>query len=471
MYSQFWDPKMYAKNSGQYDGSGNHYTISSSEFFHNDTDVTSPICPADLADLRDDYLASVFCTSYISYAGPATVSSTSTNTATSEICSTTAGTTVTTATEKTSITPTPEVSSTISSQSIVSASPDLRNRGTDAGEVVGAVVAMFPEKVANPAIMGSVPAEIAIPAKDLSVAGAYSSATSEAISQLGARETDSLVSLTGPSAPTTTPQPTFTPVIHKRQTALTPSFFEGRDYRDVSSACSQIVDTATRTTTYSATPDATVRPIVDCSSASVCDDNSPPTLISGSFLNSSYKVDDIYYNISLPFEICIYDNCSSNVHPTSNGIITLGDFATGQYNNDRNNIPAADFPSETALFVYWDDLYIFPDQSHYMAYSICGQEGSRKVVFSWKLGRYQTVGPIFDGRVWSFSATFFENARSRIVLDYAQIPDQGASASVGLQSSPGAFYKYSHLKTKVQNGLRLSFDTRKESFGIATKGT
>ncbi|KZM26418.1 uncharacterized protein EKO05_0005913 [Ascochyta rabiei] len=465
MYSQFWDPELYANNSGQYDGDGNRYTISSSEFFHNNTEVTSPICPADLAGLRDDYIASVFCTSYISYAGPATVSTTITNTATSEVCSTAA---VTTTTKGTSITPTPEVSSTTSFQPIVSISSDLRKRENDAGEVVGAVVAVFPDKIADPAITGSVPVEVTISAKDLSIAGAYSSATSEAISQLAVRETGSLTSSTDGSAPTTTPPAVSIPVLDKRQTALTPAFFQGRDYRDISSACSQIVDTVTQTTTYSATPDATVRPIVDCSSASVCDDDSPPTLISGSFFNSSYKVDDIYYNISLPFEICIYDNCSSNVHPTSNGIITLGDFATGQYNNDRNDIPATDFPSETALFVYWDDLYIFPSQSHYMAYSICGQEGSRKVVFSWKLGRYQTVGPVFDGRVWSFSATFFENENSHIVLDYGTIPDRGISASVGLQSASGAFFEYSHLETKIRNGLRLSFDARHERFGIDT---
>ncbi|XPS69531.1 hypothetical protein M3J09_001799 [Ascochyta lentis] len=468
MYSQFWDPELYANNSGQYDGDGNHYTISSSEFFHNDTDVTSPVCPADVADLRDDFLAKVFCSSYILYTGSATVSTTTTNTATSEVCSTTTGTTIVTTTDDTSITPTPEVSPATSFDPTISSSLGLHLRDVSAGRVVQAVIDVYPDKVADPSITGTVPAKMTISGKDLSIAGAYSSATSEAISQLKARASGSIISSRDAFAPAVTPQPASTPAFSKRQAALTPAFFEGRDYRDVSSACSQIVDTVTRTTTYSAIPDATVRPIVDCSSASVCDDDSPPMLISGSFFNSSYKVDDIYYNISLPFEVCIYDDCSSTVHPTSNGVVTVGDFATGQYNNNRNDIPAADFPSETALFVYWDDLYIFPGQSHYMDYSICGQEGSRTVVFSWKLGRYQTVGPVFDGKFWSFSATFFENAPSRILLDYAQVPDLGASASVGLQSSAGASFKYSHLDTKIRSGLRLSFDTRYEGIGIDT---
>ncbi|KAF1363070.1 hypothetical protein EJ07DRAFT_163004 [Lizonia empirigonia] len=375
MYSQYWDPEVYANNSGQYDGEGNHYTISSSDFFHNETDVTSPICPADIAGLQDDLIAHVFCSSYLSFSRPAQVSTTLTNTATFE-------------------------------------SQARRQCGTSCE----AVVAVYPAKVADAAITASVPAEVTITAKDVSVAGAYSAATLEAMSQLDMSKTATVISPTDPPAPVMAPQATSMPVLDKRQTALIPALFNGRDNRDMSSACSQIVNTATATMTYFASIPATLSPVVDC---------------------SNVTLDDVYYNINLPFEICIYSTCSATVHPSSNRVMTLGGFATSEYNNSYYAIPSSGFPNETALFAYWDDLYMFPGQAQYMDYSICGREGTRTVIFSWKLGRYQTGGPVFDGRVWSFSATFFENATSRIVLDYKTIPDRGALASVGLQGPLG----------------------------------
>lgn len=435
MYSQYWDPEVYANNSGQYDGEGNHYTISSSEFFHNETDVTSPICPADIAGLQDDIIADVFCSSYLSFSRPAQVSTTLTNTATFEVCSTPTAP------------PVANPPASLSSANLSTAGPLVTTytplsaarvkRDVNMGQVAEAVVAVYPAKVADPAITGSVPAEVTITVKDLSIPGAYSAATLEAMSQLEMSKTATVVSPTDPPAPIMAPQATAMPVLYKRQTALIPAVFNGRDDRDISSACSQIVDTATATMTYFASIPATVSPVVDCSNVTVCTDKTPPKLIGGSFSNATVKLDDVYYNINLPFEICIYSTCSSTVHPSSNGVITLGSFATSEYNNSYYAIPSSKLPNETALFAYWDDLYIFPGQAQYMDYSICGREGTRTVIFSWKLGRYQTGGPVFDGRVWSFSATFFENARSRIVLDYKTIPDRGALASVGLQGPLG----------------------------------
>lgn len=464
MYSQYWDPELYANNSGQYDGEGNHYTISSSEFFRNETDVPSPICPADLSDLRDDFMANVFCNSYISFSRPAAISTTITNMATFEICSTTATTTATnpgnsvsTTLEASPATPTDSVATTClnpvtftptnaDSASTVTCG-NIGKRDASPEGVNEAVVAVYPDKVPDPAITGSVPAEATISVNDLSVAGAYSSATSRAISQLDVSKTGASVPPTDSPTPRKTLQATPTSAINKRQTALMPSFFEGRDYRDISSACSQIVDTATQTITYTNPIVPTVSPIVDCLNVTVCTDKSPPTLIGRSFFNASVKLDDVYYSIDLPFEICIYSTCNSTVRPSSNGIITLGKSATGAFNNDNYGIPtyatlaSDELPLETALFVYWDDLYIFPGQPHYMDYSICGQEGSRSVVFSWKVGHFKSNvssdGPVYDGKTWSFSATFFENMKSRIDLKYDSIPDQGVSASVGMQGLGG----------------------------------
>jgi hypothetical protein len=45
MYTQYWDPQTHATNEGQYDGDGNHFTISSSVFVSNPNDVGAPLCP------------------------------------------------------------------------------------------------------------------------------------------------------------------------------------------------------------------------------------------------------------------------------------------------------------------------------------------------------------------------------------------------------------------------------------------
>jgi hypothetical protein len=309
----------------------------------------------------------------------------------------------------------------------------LDARNVEEGGVIEAVVAIWPDKVANPSITGSVPAQVTIPSNSLHIADAYTSATSEAISQLGATETGLLVFSTEPSAPAVTPQATPVRSAHKRQIALTPTFFVGRDSLQISSLCSRVVDTTTPTLTQYATPDATETATVNCSDVTICQDSSPPTLVAGSFSNSSNKIDDIYYTIQLPFQICIYDTCNATVHPTSNGVITLGDFATSEYDNDNYSIPASIITPNAALFAYWDDLYIFPNQGHYMDYSICGNLGSRTVVFSWKVGHYIKSGPVFDNKDWRFSATFFEHDKGHVLLNYSEVPDKGASASIGVQ--------------------------------------
>lgn len=463
MYSQYWDPELYARNSDQYDGAGNHYTISSSEFFHNETDVTSPICPADLSDLEDNVIAKVFCSSYVSYASPAAVSTTITNTATLELCSTTTTIIAITSSETTgiavpgsSVTPADSTSTACLNPTTLhpteaGATPTvfcagIVKRDTSPEGVNEAVVAVYPDKVPDPAITGSVPAEFTISAAELSVAGAYSSATSKAVLKLGVDKTDASFP-TYSAVSTEPPQTTPSAAIDKRQTALMPWFFEGRDYRDISSACSQIVDTATPTATYHDPVTATVSSVSDCSNVTVCADKSPPNPIGGSFHNASTNLDDVYFSIKLPFEICIYSTCNSTVRPSSNGIITLGNSATAAYDNDAYGIPtyaalgADGLPLETALFVYWDDLYIFRGQPQYMDYSICGPVGARSVVFSWKVGKYirtvNSTSQLFDGRTWSFSATFFENLKGRINLKYDVIPDHGVSASVGMQGSGG----------------------------------
>ncbi|KAJ4317417.1 hypothetical protein N0V94_004949 [Neodidymelliopsis sp. IMI 364377] len=426
MYSQFWDPNVYARNDGQWDDNGNHFTIKSSVF---STNVTAPVIPANITSLRDDLVARIYCTSYISFVAPTTVTTELTNTATIEICSTSARATdsVITTTMDTAI-----------MNSLVMEPPMMLGaRNVEEGGMIEAVVAIWPDKVDDPSITGSFPAQVPIPSNSLHIADAYLSATSEAIFQLGATETGLLVFSTKPSVPAVTPQATPILAVHKRQLALTPTFFVGRNSLQISSVCSRVVDTTAPTLTQYATADATETATVNCSDVTICQDSSLPTLIAGSFSDSPNNIDDIYYTIQLPFQICIYDTCNATVHPSSNGVITLGDFATSEYDNNNYSIPASVVTPNAALFAYWDDLYIFPNQRHYMDYSICGNLGSRTVVFSWKVGHYIRSGPVFDNKDWSFSATFFEDDKGHVLLNYGEVPDKGTSASIGMQGVLG----------------------------------
>ena len=421
MYTQYWDPSVYATNDGQWRGN-DHYTISSSVFFHNTTDVTTPVCPADITRLQSDTDAGAFCTSFNSYIAPATSTVTSyTGTTTVEACG----------------------------------APTAHAKRDDvSGAVVEAVVAVYPSKVEDPTITGTVPALVTIPAAQLGEASAYASATSAAIAQLGGSNPESSAPAASSAPPTpgstsssaaamTTPQATSTAGPAKRAVA-TPQFFAGRDSREIASACSRIISTGTPTVTVRA--QATETTYNNCAQyPTICQNGSPAQIIDGSFSSATRNVDDTYYTVNLPFPICIYDTCSTTVHPSSNGLITLGDYGTPTYTN--TDIRSTSFGDNAVLMAFWDDLYIYQGQQHYIDYSLCGDAGHRTVTFDWRMGRYAAAS---NGPLYSFSATFYEDQPSRVQLKYFGTTDQGSSASVGMQGTTNGqrkFFQYLPLCT------------------------
>lgn len=381
MYTQHWDPSIFATNDGQWDGQGNRYTISSSVFFYNTTDVTTPVCPADITRLQGDANAGAFCTSYNSYvAPPATTVTTFTGTTTVAGCG-----------------PTNRV-----------------KRDEDSGTIVHGVVAVYPSKVADPDITGTVPALVTVAAERLSDAGAVASAISSAISQLGGDSSEpsaTAVSLTTSAAGAATPQTTSASIA--KRAVVTPAFFAGRDPRQISSACSRVVNTGTRTVIVQVQATETAA-----------------NLIAGSFSSAPSNLDDWYFAVSLPFQICIYSTCSTTANPSTNGLITLGSYGSDNYNNEVFPFPSFIFQGNAVLAVFWDDLQIYQGQRHYISYRICGELGRRSVTFEWRVGRYAAPA---NGPLYRFSATFYEDKPSLIKLRYFSTTDQGISASIGMQ--------------------------------------
>ncbi|EMD61803.1 hypothetical protein COCSADRAFT_162343 [Bipolaris sorokiniana ND90Pr] len=108
-----------------------------------------------------------------------------------------------------------------------------------------------------------------------------------------------------------------------------------------------------------------------------CQNGSPPRIIAGSFSSSSQNIDDSYFTVDLPFQICVYGTCSTRVNPSSNGLITLGGYGVADVVN--YNIP--NYMSGAVLMAFWDDLFIAWGRQHYMDYSLCGDAGHHTVTF------------------------------------------------------------------------------------------
>jgi hypothetical protein len=416
MYTQFWDPETYATNDGQWDGEGNHYTISSSVFFHNETDIVTPVCPADIISLEGDDSAVSFCSAYIDYRPTSTSTVTSyTSTTTIEACG--------------------------------SAPSRMAKRDEQGVSIVEAIVAVVPQKAGVNATGGA--AQVTIPAASLSVSGIYASASSEAASQLGATDA-------------TSNTPTNTALTARAVPTSTPSILVGRDPLVISSACSQLA-TGLATTTVEAV--ATATNVGSCAQyPTVCENGDPAQLIAGSFTSSSSDLDDVGFTLSLPFKICIYDTCSSIAQITTNGLLSLASY---DLSRSYANLALPAFNGQAVLSAFWDDMYIYSGQKHYMDYAICGAAGSRTITFDWRMGHYDAL---VDGPLYSFSAMFYENKPSRVYLRYFGTTDQGSSATVGMEGVSGgrqASYQFSYGQSKITDGLGLIFDPHANFFGVA----
>ncbi|KAH6613051.1 hypothetical protein C7974DRAFT_428779 [Boeremia exigua] len=441
MYTQYWDPNTYATNDGQWDGQGNHYTISSSTFFSNKTDIVTPVCPADVDKLKTNSDATSFCASYISYVAPTTSTVTVGGGATTvEACGQPTG--------------------------------RISKRDDSDPALIEAVVGVFPSKVDNTAVTGTEPALATIPAQDATDAEALASATSAAIAQLEATAGAATSATPAPSSTqgdaASTPSATDasktqgTPAAAtnaatssapaRKRAASTPDVLAGRNPIEISSACSQIVGSSTPTVTVTAAASTTTTYRKCNNFPAKCADSSPARAFAGDFSSSPASIDDNVYTLVLPFQVCIYDTCSTKVNPTSNGIISLAEYRNIGYLNDKG-LP--NFGGKAVLAALWQDMYIYQDEAQYMSYTTCGDVGKRTVTFDWRISAFQDVP-----QSYRFSATFYEDKPGRILLRYFELSDKGTGATIGIEGSrkgKTTFSTYSQKKA-VANGLAIVWD-------------
>jgi hypothetical protein len=393
LYSQYYDPSVYATNGGSTDAKGNVFTIASSVFFSNATDIVTPVCPSDVAALQSDAAAGAYCTSVNSYVAPTTTTTTTLPTNTVKACG---------------------------------GAAKIAKRDSGEDGLVEAVVGIYPEKI-DPSITDVAPAMVTIPAESLSVPSIFASASSEAISSLGLADSTATATATASSATST--DATITAAKKLRRAVATPSILAGRDPREVASVCSKVATgTATSTSTLPAPT------TYDTSSCNVvprtCPDRTPASIIAGSYTSSNQVVDDVYFTVNLPFPVCIYSKCSTIVHPSSNGVLGLDASKTIAYTNQKLPWGNAVHVGDSFLYPFWDDLFIYLYQPYFMDYLVCGPVGSRVVSFNWYLAKYGDTQRVAK---YSFSAIFYEAKPGVIDLKYYSTPDQGSSATIGVE--------------------------------------
>jgi hypothetical protein len=91
-------------------------------------------------------------------------------------------------------------------------------------------------------------------------------------------------------------------------------------------------------------------------------------------------------------------------------------------------LPASAFAGVT-FFPFWDDLYMYTNTSQGIYYAIEGTTPNSEVIFEYYTGHFSDPTSIYQ-----FQVKFFENQPGVIQYMYYAVHDDGASATVGVQS-------------------------------------
>ncbi|KAI4249646.1 MAG: hypothetical protein L6R40_000435 [Gallowayella cf. fulva] len=158
------------------------------------------------------------------------------------------------------------------------------------------------------------------------------------------------------------------------------------------------------------------------------------------------------YSNHLPLPIQIGSSSASTVYVTPNGILSLFD-GSNRYFNDP--LPSSSIPPFT-ICPFWDDMIIYEGEAQGIFYQITG---GGQITFEFLLGHFPEGG--VTNPVFHFLVSYSTARPGVFTYTYLQIPDLGASATVGAQygtSNPTAL-QYSFTEAKINPGLVLTVDT------------
>ncbi|EJD54205.1 hypothetical protein AURDEDRAFT_118769 [Auricularia subglabra TFB-10046 SS5] len=156
--------------------------------------------------------------------------------------------------------------------------------------------------------------------------------------------------------------------------------------------------------------------------------------------------DDLYQVIVLPFPIQIYDRTSTTIFVSTNGLLSFDSGSPFYYNLA---LPELDIPPYTVLS-FWDDTYISVNTNQGIYYQIFnGDTVSIEYFFS----HYQD-----RARYFHYTVTTSTTNPGVFIVNYYEIADNGASATVGAQGG-GQYVQYSFMSPVIQGGTALIIDT------------
>jgi hypothetical protein len=92
-------------------------------------------------------------------------------------------------------------------------------------------------------------------------------------------------------------------------------------------------------------------------------------------------------------------------------------------------LPTTAFSGVTVL-PYWDDLYFYENTSQGIYYQAQGTAPNRQLIFEYYCSHY-----LQPTNYYHFQVVFFENMPNVVQFIYYEATDQGASATVGVQSN------------------------------------
>ncbi|KAK6339717.1 hypothetical protein TWF718_009110 [Orbilia javanica] len=161
---------------------------------------------------------------------------------------------------------------------------------------------------------------------------------------------------------------------------------------------------------------------------------SPTALFGDPVGGSPSNYDDVFYTLSLPFPIEVYNVSSSTVYISVNGFISLDEEPGTSFINSElpvaDNVSGANRLPNTSIVALWDDLYIYGGTGQGIYYQIDGSTpGSRVISFEFYTSAYRRSSEFFH-----FLVRYEEASPNILTYKYFQVFGGGASATIGAQS-------------------------------------
>ncbi|KAF6217629.1 hypothetical protein HO133_006731 [Letharia lupina] len=160
-------------------------------------------------------------------------------------------------------------------------------------------------------------------------------------------------------------------------------------------------------------------------------------------------IDDAAYELTLPFQMRMFDHSSEIVWVSTNGILSL-DNGTREYDNEcLPSIGNEDYPSDPvppySAFPYWDDTYIYAGQPQGIYYQYghgptnnitsaqAGAPPATNVTFEYYLSHCCGNGDGGNEKYYHYTVFYDSLSPGIFTYRYYQISADGASATVGMQ--------------------------------------